>query len=69
LKKIDRLRTFLRDRGYDHIEIEVDGNVSIANGQAMTTAGADILVLGSSALFAEGVALKDALVNFRKAMP
>jgi ribulose-phosphate 3-epimerase len=68
LKKIEDLRTFLDERGYGHIEIEVDGNVSIPNGQAMTARGANILVLGSSALFKEGVALKDALTNFRKAI-
>ena len=31
LKKISDTRKFLDERGYNHVDIEVDGNVSFAN--------------------------------------
>jgi ribulose-phosphate 3-epimerase len=66
--KIAELRTYLDERGKPDIEIEVDGNVSIPNGVKMVNAGADILVLGSSAVFREGVSIENALSDFRTAI-
>jgi ribulose-phosphate 3-epimerase len=68
IEKIARLRAYLDERGYPGIEIEADGNVSIPNGRKMATAGADILVLGSSAVFKEDAPLRDALAEFRRAV-
>jgi ribulose-phosphate 3-epimerase len=68
IDKIAKLRAFLDARGHEEIEIEVDGNVSIPNGLNMVSAGADILVLGSSAVFIDGVPLENALTQFREAM-
>jgi ribulose-phosphate 3-epimerase len=66
--KIAKLRAFLDERGREDVEIEVDGNVNIPNAQKMAAAGADILVLGSSAVFKEGVPLGEALADFREAV-
>ncbi len=53
LKKIKSLREFLENNGYEHIEIEVDGNVSFENAKLMSEAGADIFVAGSSSVFSK----------------
>jgi len=51
LRKIADCRRFLDERGFTHIPIQVDGNVSFENIPKMVAAGADILVLGSSSLY------------------
>lgn len=59
IDKIRKTRAFLDERGYDHIEIEVDGNVSFENAAKMRSAGADIFVAGSSSIFQKGSSLED----------
>lgn len=54
LKKITDTRAYLDSRGYKHVSIEVDGNVSFENAEKMSRAGADIFVCGSSSVFAAG---------------
>ena len=50
LRKIEECRTFL-DRHVVDLPIEVDGNVSFENIPKMVSAGADILVGGTSSVF------------------
>ena len=54
LAKITRLRKMLDENGYEHVLIEVDGNVSFENAVKMLAAGADLFVAGTSAVFREG---------------
>jgi ribulose-phosphate 3-epimerase len=54
LDKIRRLRAILDEGGFPHVEIEVDGNVSLENALLMRDAGANIFVAGSSLLFRPG---------------
>jgi ribulose-phosphate 3-epimerase len=54
LEKISRLRKMLDDRGFDQVEIEVDGNVTLENAIAMRKAGSDIFVAGTSLIFKPG---------------
>jgi ribulose-phosphate 3-epimerase len=65
LKKISDLRAYLDANGYSHIEIEVDGNVSIENAIKMKEAGANIFVLGTSAVFI-GDSIYDNVLSFRE---
>ena len=51
LRKIADCRRYLDERGYGHIEIEADGNVSFENARKMRASGADIYVCGSSSVF------------------
>ena len=53
LKKIATLREYLDKNGYEHIEIEVDGNVSFENAKLMNLAGANIFVAGTSSIFSK----------------
>ena len=64
IEKIRRARAFLNDAGKTDAEIEVDGNVSIPNACAMLAAGADIFVLGTSAVFC-GDSIEENVVKFR----
>ena len=64
IDKIKRARKFLADNGKTDLEIEVDGNVSIPNAIMMNEAGADIFVLGTSAVFC-GDSIEDNVVKFR----
>jgi ribulose-phosphate 3-epimerase len=48
IDKVRRLRTTLRERGLDHVEIEVDGGVGPANIRALADAGMTIAVAGST---------------------
>jgi ribulose-phosphate 3-epimerase len=54
LEKIRRLRALLDERGFDNVEIEVDGNVTLENALKMREAGANIFVAGTSLLFRPG---------------
>ena len=51
LEKIARTRRFLDAHGRADALLEVDGNVSVENAKSMRAAGADIYVLGTSAVF------------------
>ena len=51
IEKIKAARAFLDSHGKEDAEIEVDGNVSIENAINMKAAGANIFVLGTSAVF------------------
>ncbi len=48
LRKIKELRTMLDERGLDHIELEVDGGVTLDNLHLVKEAGADVFVAGSA---------------------
>ena len=63
IKKIKNLREKLNLNGYEHVEIEVDGNVSFENAILMKDAGANIFVAGSSSIFSKESTLKE---NTRK---
>ena len=63
IKKIKNLREELDLNGYEHVEIEVDGNVSFENAILMKDAGANIFVAGSSSIFSKESTLKE---NTRK---
>jgi ribulose-phosphate 3-epimerase len=66
LNKIRRLKQWLRDRGYDNIAIEVDGNVSFENAVKMREAGADIFVAGTSSIFKKDQNIYRLTEEFRK---
>ena len=51
LEKIKKVREYLDEKGYGHVDIEVDGNVSFENAKKMSAAGANIFVAGTSSVF------------------
>lgn len=66
LKKIKTLREYLDKFGYEHIEIEVDGNVSFENAKLMSEAGANIFVAGTSSVFLKDASLSENIAKLRK---
>lgn len=66
LKKISDTREFLDKKGYKHIDIEVDGNVSFENLVKMKDAGANVYVSGSSGVFTKEFDLSTAIDKTRE---
>ncbi len=64
LKKIELLDQW-RHKDNFNFEISVDGNVNRENIHKMVSAGADILVGGSSGLFVKGQSLEESIAKFR----
>jgi ribulose-phosphate 3-epimerase len=65
LRKIAECRKFLGVGGVD-VPIEVDGNVSFASISGMVSAGADILVAGTSSVFSPGESYRTNMVRTRE---
>ena len=65
-RKVRDTRELLDSLGGKDILIEVDGNISPENGVKMSKAGADIFVLGTSALFVKDRDMKDAADYLRE---
>ena len=68
LDKIRRLRTWLDDCGYGHVDIECDGNVSFENAKKMSEAGANIFVAGTSSIYAKGQSLEENIEVLRRSL-
>ena len=68
LQKIKDTRTMLDNLGYEHIMVEVDGNVSLNNAPLMRESGADLFVGGSSGLFLPNVEIQKATRDLRNCM-
>lgn len=65
-RKTTQAKNFLRDMGCGDMLIEVDGNISPENGKKLYNCGADIFVLGTSALYLKEKPLTMAAEDFRK---
>lgn len=68
LGKIRDTKRFLTEKGFDHIEIEVDGNVSFENAKKMREAGADLFVAGTASIFDPKSSLDEALKKLNDAI-
>lgn len=66
LPKITALRKYLDDRGYSHVEIECDGNVSFENAKRMKDAGANIFVGGTSSVFSKEATIEENIAKMRE---
>lgn len=64
-EKVSKTREFLDKLGRHDIPIEVDGNISPANGAMLSKAGAEIFVLGTSSLFIKDKDMKESAESFR----
>lgn len=66
IQKIKNTRDFLDGKGYNNIEIEVDGNVSFENLKIMRENGANLFVSGSSGVFTKEMNLESAILKSRE---
>jgi ribulose-phosphate 3-epimerase len=63
-EKVSEAKALLNELNIN-IPIQVDGNMSLENGKKLCTKGADIFVLGTSALFLKDKSITDAAEDFR----
>ena len=68
LEKITKLRTYLDEKGYGDVEIEVDGNVSFENAEKMNRAGANIFVAGTSSIYSASGSFDENIAKLRAAI-
>jgi len=66
LRKIAELRALASSKGLDDFVIQVDGNISFESAPLVVEAGADFLVLGSSAFFTKDMPLEEAILKFKE---
>jgi len=64
--KIADAKKLFEKHDKNHVEIQVDGNVSFANIPAMIDAGATMLVGGTSSLFSKEFTISEAVSEMRK---
>ena len=67
IRKIKDLKKMIKDLELD-IKISVDGNVNTNTIPDMVSAGADILVLGSSSLFRKDLTIPEAIIRIHTAI-
>ena len=65
-KKVTGARKLLEEWNCGDTLIEVDGNINLPNGRRLSECGADIFVLGTSALFLKDKAINEASEAFRE---
>lgn len=65
--KISRLRQMLMERDLSHVDLEVDGGINTATVGEVVSAGANVLVAGSS-IFNDKASIADNLNNLRAAI-
>lgn len=68
IQKIQNCRDYLDARGYGHVPIQVDGNVSFENIPGMVAAGADNLVAGTSSIFHSSASWPDNIKTMKAAI-
>lgn len=68
IRKIMDVSTVLHNAGREDIEIQVDGNVSFENIPAMVSAGATMLVGGTSSIFHKDYSISEAAALVRESM-
>lgn len=66
LCKIKDVGALLSSTGHDHVEIQVDGNVSFEHIPAMVAAGATMLVGGTSSIFHKDYSIGHAIATVRE---
>jgi ribulose-phosphate 3-epimerase len=65
-ERIARLRQKLRDQNLDHVDLEVDGGINTSTVGEVVSAGANVLVSGSSIFNSQG-SITENLANLREA--
>ena len=66
MEKVGQMRSFLDSRGYENIEISVDGSVSNERANYMASLGASVFVCGTASLYRKGMSLEETVPEFRK---
>jgi ribulose-phosphate 3-epimerase len=68
MDKVSAARAYLDGKGFDNIEISVDGSVSAERAGRMAAMGASIFVGGTAGIYRKGMELSETIPAFRKAI-
>ena len=67
IEKVEKLIEYIREHGYEYLDIEVDGNITIEHAKELYEIGANIFVAGSSSLFkSTEIPIAETIKNKRK---
>lgn len=69
IKKTKRLSELLKEEGCEHLDIQVDGNISFENAKILRGYGANLFVAGTSSIFTDNLADMEAnIIRLREAI-
>lgn len=68
MDKVGEMRTWLDSKGYENVEISVDGSVSCERANYMGGLGASIFVGGTAGIYRKGMTLEESIPTFRKSI-
>ncbi len=68
MDKVRQMRCFLDARGYDNIQISVDGSVNCERARMMAQMGANIFVGGTAGIYRQGYDVDQTIPAFREAI-
>jgi len=69
VKKTEKLKALLQERGFDDLDLEVDGNISFENAHTLRNLGATIFVAGTSSIFPrQGIVTQEKIALLRNAL-
>lgn len=67
IKKVEKIRNYLDEVGYEDMSIEVDGNVTCERAKYFRGLGVDIFVAGTSSIFSDGFcSVQDNIAHLKK---
>lgn len=64
-KKAEKLQQFLKEHDREHLDIEVDGNITFENAEKLRAYGANIFVAGTSSIFQKDGVHANTIKQFR----
>lgn len=67
-EKMKKLKQYLEKRGYQDMEVEVDGNISFENAEKLHSLGAAIFVAGTSSVFKDDRELRHNIFKLRESI-
>ena len=68
LQKIKDARMLLDSKGFENVDIEVDGNVNYENALKMRAMGANIFVGGTSSVFSKEASIEENIAKMKQAI-
>lgn len=69
IKKTEKLANLLNEEGYNHLDIQVDGNIGFENAKILRKHGANLFVAGTSSIFKNGFdCMEGNIGKFREAI-
>lgn len=65
IPKVEKIKHYLKEKGYEDLILQVDGNINYEHAKLFRSMGADIFVAGSSSIF-DKKSLEDNIIRYRE---